>query len=110
MAPSANQLPQGALATVLPTMPTPTLPPTGPEPPTLKLGQWIMDPSKYVLILTNTLGLVLYFYYHPRGAEEAVQVVADNLQASRSYGADGGAPTFEVISITSVSAIVRVTT
>jgi hypothetical protein len=46
----------------------------------------------------------------PRGAEEAVQVVADNLQASGSYGADGGAPTFEVISITSASAIVRVTT
>src|ERR1044072_3162006 len=63
MSPSPNQFPQGALATVLPTMPTPTLPPTGPEPPTLKLGQWIMGPSKYVLILTNTLGLVLYFYY-----------------------------------------------
>ena len=61
MAPPANQFPQGVLATVVPTMPTPTLPPTGPEPPTLKLGQWIMDPSKeYVLILTNTNGLVLY--------------------------------------------------
>jgi len=50
------------------------------------------------------------FYYPPRGAEEAVQVVADNLRASGRYVAAAGAPTFEVVSITSDSAIVRVTT
>ena len=61
MAPPANQFPEGVLATVLPTIPTPTIPPTGSSPVTLKMGQWIMDPSKeYVLILTSTSGLVLY--------------------------------------------------
>lgn len=61
MAPPANQFPQGVLATVLPTIPTPTIPPTDGSPVTLKMGQWIMDPSnEYVLILTSTSGLVLY--------------------------------------------------
>ena len=61
MAPPNNQYPEGIRATAIPTVLTPTLPPTPPSPTTLTVGQWIMDPSgDFVLILESTNGLSLY--------------------------------------------------
>lgn len=52
---SSTQFPHGIPAVAIPTVP---LPPTS---PTLKPGQWIMDPSgEFVLILDADQGLILY--------------------------------------------------
>jgi hypothetical protein len=49
-------------------------------------------------------------FYSPPRFTEPVQLVEDNLQAGERYDADIGGTTFEVVSISPTSAMVRVTT
>lgn len=57
--PVGNTYPQGIRATSLETVPPPQISKSWPT--TLKVGEWMMDPSsKFVLLLDNTNGLTLY--------------------------------------------------
>ena len=60
MAPqTGNTFPGGIPSTAVPTVPAPQISTTWPT--TLKIGQWIIDPSgQYVLILEDKKGLSLY--------------------------------------------------
>jgi len=89
--PSGNTFPLGVRATAIQTVPAPTTAPTPSSPITLKMGQWILDPSGiYVLILENNLsiggnqGLSLYRVIQGNPVTDG-KFVGDNV-----YGPVGG--------------------
>lgn len=59
MAPPNNLYPEGIRATSVPTVPTPTLPPTT-SLTNLTVGQWMMDPSGDFVLILDSNGLTLY--------------------------------------------------